>query len=318
MLSVIAGDNSTIDSLAGAVAVAGVGAAAASAAVRRLGLFQLPGRRSRRSRRTTDNNVVRAAIENVTGSIMASQIDVSATYTGQINNITVAGSAAVGAGRLKVALGGAVSDQHHPQHHRRPYLRLDSTSTPRPRAPTAWTSPPGTPRPFEALAGGVGIAVGTGSRWARRRGIGGRQRDRKHHRSLRGQLARERRGRCQLDGHVDADDQGPDDRCRRRRDCRQAGGIAGSGAGAGSGDTVQNMVAAYINNSSVTSNARRDYRERHRQPDHRDHRRSPGGGGGRRFRRCCGGSVGISVAINDVQDNVQAYINNSMVSADRP
>ena len=48
-LSVIASDSSTIDSLAGAVAIAGVGASAVLGRRRRLGRFQLPGRRSQRS-----------------------------------------------------------------------------------------------------------------------------------------------------------------------------------------------------------------------------------------------------------------------------
>jgi hypothetical protein len=50
-----------------------------------------------------DHNVVRAAIENVTGSISADQIEVHSTYAGTIFSVAVSGAAAgnFSVGRLR-------------------------------------------------------------------------------------------------------------------------------------------------------------------------------------------------------------------------
>ncbi|RZJ07917.1 MAG: hypothetical protein EOO54_23130, partial [Haliea sp.] len=102
-LSVLASDRSTISSLAGAVAISGIGAAGASGAVGASVAYNYLGG-DPNDPTTHNNNVVRASIEDVTGSISAGSLEIGSTYDGQINNITVAGAAAG-----TFALGGAVS-----------------------------------------------------------------------------------------------------------------------------------------------------------------------------------------------------------------
>ncbi len=103
-LSVTASDHSTINSLAGAVAIAGIGAEGASGAVGASIALNYLGGDPANPGDTTDNNKVVAAIENDQGKVTGAQVIVNATYQGQINNITVAGAAAGNFG-----LGGAVS-----------------------------------------------------------------------------------------------------------------------------------------------------------------------------------------------------------------
>ena len=102
-LTVSASDHSTIDSLAGALAIAGIGAQAATGTLGASVAFNYLGGDPNHVN-TTDNNTVTASIENCAGSIAAGQVLVEAVYGAQINNITVAGGAAGTYG-----LGGSVS-----------------------------------------------------------------------------------------------------------------------------------------------------------------------------------------------------------------
>ena len=102
-LTVSASDHSTIDSLAGALAIAGIGAQAATGTLGASVAFNYLGGDPNHVN-TTDNNTVTASIENCAGSIAAGQVLVEAVYAAQINNITVAGGAAGTYG-----LGGSVS-----------------------------------------------------------------------------------------------------------------------------------------------------------------------------------------------------------------
>jgi len=102
-LSVTASDSSAINTIAGAIAIAGIGAQGASGAIGASVAYNYLGGDPRHPN-STDNNVVRAAIENVSGSITAHQIDVHAAYRGRIFDVTVGGAAAG-----NFALGGSVS-----------------------------------------------------------------------------------------------------------------------------------------------------------------------------------------------------------------
>ncbi len=221
-LSVIASDSSTIESLAGAVAIAGIGAEGASVAIGASVSFNYLGG-DPNDPASKNHNLVRAAIENVTGSLKAGQIDVSSTYNGQIDNITVAGSAAVSPGTVAFAVGGAVSINLIHNTSDAHISGSPNITTTAAGADGVDVTAKDTSGIF-ALAGGVGIAISTGVVGI---AIGvsvavnviGNSTD-----GLRGQLPCELRGRRQHHGHVDADDRGHHDRCRRRRECFRRGG----------------------------------------------------------------------------------------------
>jgi len=106
-IQVTASDSSTINSMAGALAISGVGSTGASGAIGASVAANYLGA-DPRDKNSTKTNVVRAAIENVTGTVKAGSIDVHATYDGRITNVTVAGAGATGQGAA-FALGGSVS-----------------------------------------------------------------------------------------------------------------------------------------------------------------------------------------------------------------
>ena len=265
---------------------------------------------------STDNNVVRAAIENVTGSLKASQIDVSATYTGQINNITVAGSAAVGSGLVNVALGGAVSIN----------IIHNTTDAHISGSPGISTTAAGADSldvtavdtsTIKALAGGVGIAISSSGVLGLAAGVSVASNE------------IENTTEAYVDSsHVNS--AGDVNLTATSTPMIEAltigvavaaatgglGGIAGSGAGAGSGDTVEDTVKAYIDNSSLSSAGATSVSSTD-SPTIQTIAGAVSVAVASGFIGGAGASVGISVAINDVQDNVWAYINNSTVTRHR-
>ncbi len=313
-LSVLASDSSTIDSLAGAVAIAGIGASGSSVAVGASVAFNYLGG-DPNDPTSKNHNVVRAVIENVTGSLTAGQIDVSTSYTGQINNITVAGAAAVGEGLASVAVGGAVSiniihDTSDAHISGSPEINTTTAGA------DSLDVEAGDSSTIQALAGGVGIAISTGTI-----GI-----------AVGVSVAVNDIGNT-IEAYVDgsAVTSAGDVNVTATSNptikaltigvavaaalSSNAGGVAGSGAGAGSGDTVRNTVLAYINGSHVTSTAGAIEAN---ATDNALIQTIAGALGigvavGSTF--AVGASIGISVAVNDVQDNVQAYIDNSTVTA---
>ncbi len=91
-LAVAASDTSTIDSLAGAIAIAGIGAEAESSAAGASVAYDYLGG-DPNDPLNTDGNTVTAAIENVTGPITVGQLNLDASNSGIINNITLGGAA---------------------------------------------------------------------------------------------------------------------------------------------------------------------------------------------------------------------------------
>ncbi len=312
-LSVLASDSSTIESLAGAVAIAGVGAKGASGALGASVSFNyLGGDPSNPS--STKNNVVRAAVENVTGSLKASQIDVGARYTGQIDNITVAGSAAVGQGALNASLGGSVSIN----------IIRNTTDAHISGSPDIATTASGAgsldveavdSSTIEALAGGIGIAIAKNFALglAARVSVASNEIentteayvDSSHVKSAGDVLLLAESMpliKALSIGVAVATSTGG------------LGGIAGSGAGAGSGDTVENLVRACFNNSNVSSDSAVITVIAADSPTIETIAGALGVGVASGFIGGIAASVGISVSINDVQDTVQAYSNNSTVN----
>ena len=312
-LSVIASDSSTIESLAGAVAIAGIGAEGASVAIGASVSFNYLGG-DPNDPASKNHNLVRAAIENVTGSLKAGQIDVSSTYTGQIDNITVAGSAAVSPGTVAFAVGGAVSINLIHNTSDAHISGSPNITTTAAGADGVDVTAKDTSGIF-ALAGGVGIAISTGVV-----GI-----------AIGVSVAVNVIGNttvAYVDGsHVNA--AGDVNITATGTPTIEAitigvavavnasgeGGVAGSGAGSGSGDTVQNTVLAYINNSVVSANPGAIAVSATDSPYILTVAGALGVGVAVGSTLGVGASVGISVSINDIQDQVQAYINNSMVSA---
>ncbi len=313
-LSVLASDTSTIDSLAGAVAIVGVGTSAIAAAIGASIAFNYLGG-DPNDPSSKNNNVVRAAIENVTGSLKAGQIDVNATYAGQINNITVAGSFAGGVGFASVAVGGAVSINII--HNTTDAYISGSTGV-----TTTETGADGLDvsaldtSTIKALAGGVGIAVSTGTL-----GL-----------AVGVSVAFNEIGnttQAYVSGSTlsSAGDVNVTAIAMPTIEALtigvavavavsdQAGGVAGSGAGAGSGDIVQNSVLAYIDNSVVTTSAGAIDVSATDNAYILTIAGALGVGVAVGTTYGIGASIGISVAINDIQDNVSAYIDNSAVTA---
>ncbi len=279
-LSVLAGDASTIDSLAGAVAIVGLGDSELTAAVGVSVSFNYLGG-DPNDPSTRNNNVVLAAIENVTGSLTAAQIDVSSSYTGEINNITVAGAAAEGEGVITAALGGAVSvniirDTSEAFISGSPNVSTTAAGADSVNVTAVDTST------IEAAAGGVGIAVSTNLVGL---AVGVSVAVNEIFNTTQAYVAGSHvtsAGDVNLTATSSPTIEALTIGVAVAVTIGEEGGVAGSGAGAGSGDTVQNSVLAYIDNSVVsTSNGAIDV-ERHGQRPDPDHRRGPGGGSGRR------------------------------------
>ncbi len=314
-LDVSACDHSTIDSLAGAVAIAGIGAEGASGAVGASVAFNYLGG-DPNNPGDTKNNLVRAAIENCTGSITAAQILVSATYNGQINNITIAGAAAG-----TFALGGAVSIniiRDTADAHISGSGDVSATGTSG-QGVTVTATDIST---IEVLAGGVGIAIATETPVGIAAGVS----------VASNQIYNT------IEGYVDSSKVTSSGNIALSATSTPTvkaltigvaiavsagggiGGFAGSGAGAGSGNTVQNTVESYINNSQSTADLgvsasgvvsvmATDSPTISAVAGALSVGVAVGGLAG------VGGSFGISVSVNDVEDKVSAYINNSTVSA---
>ncbi|MEI8370631.1 MAG: Ig-like domain repeat protein [Planctomycetia bacterium] len=159
-LSVKASDVSTINTLAGAVAIAGIGSSGAAGAVGASVAYNFLGGDPANPGSST-SNVVRAAIENVSGTVRAGTIDVFASSKSQINAITVAGAAASGQG-TSLALGGSVSINQ---------IRNSTTAVISNAAGVTATSASATAvqvrvddtSTIKTAAGGIGIAVPKGS-----------------------------------------------------------------------------------------------------------------------------------------------------------
>jgi hypothetical protein len=102
-ISITASDSSTIESLAGAFAVAGWGAKGGSGAVGASISYNVLGGNPR-DPASQDRNSVRASLANIRGTVRAGSIDVHATRASEVGNVTLAGA---GAGSF--ALGGSVT-----------------------------------------------------------------------------------------------------------------------------------------------------------------------------------------------------------------
>ena len=313
-LGVTASDNSTINSLAGAFAIAGIGAKGASAAVGASVSLNYLGGDPATPGDTTDHNMVIAAIENSTGIITAGQIVVKATYNGRINNITLAGAAAGTFG-----LGGAVSVN---------IIRNTADAHISGARDVVATSPSGQgvsvsatdTSTIEVLAGGVGIAIATKTPVGIAAGVSVASNE--IYNTIKAYVDSSKLTsasninlsatstplvKALTIGVAVAVSQGE-------------GGIAGSGAGAGSGNTVENTVLSYISDSqknaglgvaaggTITVSAN-------------DNPTIDAVAGALSVGVAVGsqagvaGSVGISVSINEVSDTVEAYISNSTLGA---
>ncbi len=309
-VKVTASDSATIDSLAGAIAIAGVGTEEVSGAVGASVAYDYLGG-DPASPANTDGNSVTAAIENVTGGIQASQILVQSSSTSQVNNITVGGA---GAGTF--ALGGAVSIN----------TVIDDTVAKITGSSGVVATGTGATAvqimatdnsTIQALAGGIGVAIATNDTPAVSIGAS-----------------------AAVNGIYNTTDA-----LVNSSNLTSAGGVSLSAtatpaiktltiggavsgsnssagvalAGAGSGNTVQDTVEAEITNcngnNGITASG---------GPVSLDASDSPtilaGGGGvgiaaGFGQEGGVGVSVGISVATNNVQDTVTASISNSVVGA---
>ena len=312
--NVTASDNSTIDSLAGAVAIAGIGAEGASGAVGASIAFNYLGG-DPNDPGDTKNNVVRAAIENCSGSITAAQIIVNATYNGQINNVTVAGAAAGTFG-----LGGSVSIniiRNTTDAHILGASDVSSTGSSDQGVSVTATDN----STILVLAGGIGIAVATQTPVGLAAGV-----------SIASNLINNT-----IEAYLDSSkvsSTGTIDLMATSTPTVKAltigvaiglaasadAGFAGSGAGAGSGNTVNNTVESYFNNCQESDGlgVSSDGAIMVSANDNPTIGAVAGAlavgvaagiGGG------VGGSVGISVSVNDVNDTVSAVINNSTVTA---
>ena len=312
-LNFTASDHSTINSLAGAVAIAGIGAAGASGAIgASVADNYLGGDPNATS--DTSHNVVQAAIENVTGTIRAAAIDVAATYAGQINNITVAGA---GAGAF--ALGGAVSiniikDTADAQISGSTDVNATGTSTPGIQVAATDNSS------IAVLAGGVGVRISaqTGSGLAA--GVSVASNDINNTTqafidSSKVTSASDVELTATSTPNIEALTIG----VAIAASASAMGGLAGSGAGSGSGNTIADTVQAYISarsgaNLGVFANGGAVAITATDSPT------VEAAAGSLAFDFQIGGggltaSVGISVAINDVEDKVFAYIDDSTVTA---
>ena len=317
-LSVTASDNSTISALAGAISIAGVGAKGSAGAVGASVAYNYLGG-DPNDPATTTNNVVRASIENVTGNIQASQVIVTATYNGQINNITVAGSGA-GSSSNSFALGGAVTInkiRNTTDAHISGSSSLTTTGT---LAQSVLIQATDSSHIW-ALAGGVGVAVATGSGGSGAAGVAAASNE-----ITDTVAAYIDSSKVTSAGGVEIDAQSTSSIAALTFGVAVAvgtggGGLAGSGAGAGSGNTIRNSVSSSIRNSTtangkgVTANGGKVVLTATENANVMAGAGALGFGGSFGSGGGVGGSVGISVATNDVADSTSAYIDNATVTA---
>jgi len=312
-ISVTASDNSTINSLAGAVAIAGIGASGASGAIGASVAYNYLGG-DPNDPNSTDNNVVRAAIENVAGSIRADSIDVHASYVGSINNITVAGA---GAGTF--ALGGAVSInfiRNTADAHISNAADVVSTATGaqsiRVRAEddaAIWV-----------LAGGVGIAIATTTPVGLAAGVSVAVNE-----ITNNVTAYVDNSLVTAGGSIEISAESESDIQAITIGVAIAvsagtGGFSGSGAGAGSGNTIQNTIHAYIANSQSAAN-KGVFANGSLVVSAVDNPTIIAGAGALAFSGSFGGgggagvSIGASVTENTIDNSVKAYVDNATARA---
>ena len=318
MLSVTASDNSTINALAGAISIAGVGAKGSAGAVGASVAYNYLGG-DPNDPTTTSNNVVCASIENVTGSIKAQQVVVSATYNGQINNITVAGSGA-GSSSNSFALGGSVSINRIRNTTDAHVSGANSITTAGSLAQSLLVHAEDSSHIW-VLAGGVSVAVATGSGTSGAAGVAAASNE-----ITDTVTAYIDNASVTSTGGVEVSASSTSSITALTFGVALAvgtggGGLAGSGAGAGSGNTVRNSVSSSIRNSSaangrgVAANGGKvvlsaiDNANIMAGAGALAFGGSFGSGGG------AGGSVGISAATNDIADTTSAYIDSSTVTA---
>lgn len=312
-IKISASDDSTISSLAGAVAIAGIGASGASGAIGASVSYNYLGG-DPNDPNSTNNNVVRAAIENVAGGIGADEIDIHARYNGQINNITVAGAAAG-----NFALGGAVSinkirnltDAHVVSSLDIHTLNAGSSSF---RIRAEDTSV------IQILAGGVGLALDFTAGLAIAAGVSVAVNDIDN--TIQAYVDN---GKVDADGGVTIE--AISDATIKALTLGIAvgasagsGGFAGSGAGAGSGNEINNTVQAYVANSPGASNkgVYADGNILIRADDTAGIYAIAGGLGvavGVGGYGSAAATVGVGVADNDIENTVKAYVSGSTVSA---
>ncbi|HEV3085266.1 MAG TPA: hypothetical protein VGY66_36260, partial [Gemmataceae bacterium] len=312
LLEVTASDHSTIDSLAGAVAIAGIGASAGSGAIGASIAYNYLGG-DPNDPNTTNNNKVMAIIENCAGPITAGQVLVQAVYDGQINNITVAGAAAG-----TFALGGAVSINNIINRTEAHISGASNVTTTKGGSDSLDVTSQDTST-IQVLAGGVGIAIATETPVGIAAGVSVASNE-----IFDTNLAYIDSSSVHSAGDVSLTATSTPTIKALTIGVAIAGtavegGFAGSGAGAGSGNTVGNTVEAYISNSGTgTLGVYAGGAVNLTATDSPTILACAGalgvgvaiGGGG-----SVGASVGISVAINHIADTDEAYMHASTVQA---
>ncbi|MDK9703142.1 MAG: DUF4347 domain-containing protein [Sulfuritalea sp.] len=316
-LSVTASDNSTISALAGAITIAGIGSQGVSGAVGASVAYNYLGG-DPANPATTTNNVVRAAIENVTGSIEASQVVVSSTYNGRINNITVAGAGSTGQS-VTFALGGAVSInriRNTTDAHVSGVSDLKTTGT---LADSVKVSAEDNSSIW-VLGGGVGISVGTQGGAALAAGVSVAANE-----ITNATMAYIDDAKVASAGGVDVSAKSTSSIAAMTFGVAVAvstgsGGFGGSGAGAGSGNTVNNTISGSIRNSRLGGKGVTAGGGRAVAVTATDNSNIVAVAGSLSFGGAFGsgggaaGSVGISLAINSITDTTSAYIDSANVS----
>ncbi len=313
-LTVSASDNSTINALAGAIAISGIGAEGASGAIGASVAYNYLGGDPNHPA-TTDNNVVTAAIENVTGSIQAGSLDVHAAYQGQINNITVAGAAAG-----TFALGGAVSINKIRNTSDAHITGSTSVATTGTGATSVQVRAEDTSK-IQVLAGGIGIAIATQTPVSIAAGVSVASNEIDN--TIQSYIDNSKV--TSAGGVSMAATSTPTIKALTIGVAIGAttggGGFSGTGAGAGSGNTIQNTIDVHITNSLSTNNKGVFANGGALHLTATDTPTILAGAGGFGFAGAfgggggIGGSIGISVAINDVEDTVKAYIDGSTARA---
>ena len=96
--------------------------------------------------------------------------------------------------------------------------------------------------------------------------------------------------------------------------------IAGSGAGAGSGNEIKNVISAYIKNSSEAAGTGISTAAGAVRIKATDEASILSGAGAFAFGGAfggtgVGGSIGVSVSVNEIENTVDAYVTNSTVRA---
>ncbi|MDP1908023.1 MAG: hypothetical protein Q8K85_06965, partial [Hyphomicrobium sp.] len=316
-LSVTASDTSTINSLAGAISIAGVGAKGSAGAVGASVAYNYLGG-DPNNPATTDNNVVRASIDNVSGSIKASQVIVKAAYRGQINNITIAGSGA-GSSSNSFALGGSVSIN-----------RIRTTTDAHISGASNLTTTGMLARSVHidaedashiwVLAGGVGVAVATGSGASGAAGVAVAINE-----ITNTTKAEIENSKVTSAGGIEIDARSISSIAALTFGVSLAvgtggGGLAGSGAGAGSGNTVRNSVSSAVRNSLVANGKGIFANAGKLVLNATDSSTIMAGAGALSFGGSFGSggggavSVGISATDNNIANTVSAYIDGATAS----